>query len=142
VLAPLGRRPCLCPARAPPPAPRAPNTFPPSAPAPVPPSLGSRSGQPLHPLLPPLAPHACPGALLSSGGTPRARADAVLPQGPQQPRAAHIQRCAILVLALGAQSQPFPGAGEAVGIRKAGKVARFGEQGMWWCTFWWWGFGR
>jgi hypothetical protein len=55
-MAPLGRRPRLCVACAPPPpAPRPHNALPPPPPAPVPPSLASRSGQPIYGLFPPLS---------------------------------------------------------------------------------------
>ncbi|KAJ7904104.1 hypothetical protein B0H13DRAFT_2025192, partial [Mycena leptocephala] len=72
--------------------------------------------QPLHALLPPLAPHIRPGAPLRSGGAPRAGGyDTALPQSPGDR--------ALLAHSL------FPALARRWGVRKAGKVARFGEQG-------------
>ncbi|KAJ7923142.1 hypothetical protein B0H13DRAFT_2316832 [Mycena leptocephala] len=88
------------------------------APPPVSPSLASRIGQPLHPILPPLPPHPRPGVPLVSSRAPRA--------GPRRPCAARLHRCPVLFLAARPEPQPFSGVGAEVGIRKAGKMARFG----------------
>ncbi|KAJ7852130.1 hypothetical protein B0H13DRAFT_2359693 [Mycena leptocephala] len=53
---------------------------------------------------------------------------ASLPQGHRRPRAARPRCCAALLPALGAQSYVVPDAGAELGIRKAGKMSRFGEQ--------------
>ncbi|KAJ7904091.1 hypothetical protein B0H13DRAFT_2025154, partial [Mycena leptocephala] len=116
-LAPLGRRPRLCPL---PPLFALPTHFllpllRPYLPLPI-------HRQPLHALLPPLAPHIRPGAPLHSG-------DTALPQKPRRPRAARLQRCLVSFLRLVLSHSLFPALARWWGIRKAGKVARFGEQG-------------
>ncbi|KAJ7870718.1 hypothetical protein B0H13DRAFT_2061554, partial [Mycena leptocephala] len=86
--------------------------------------------QPLHALLPPLAPHIRPGAPLHSGGAPRAGGyDIALPQRPRRPRAARVQCCHVSFLRLVLSHSLFPALARRWGIRKAGKVARFGEEG-------------
>ncbi|KAJ7907170.1 hypothetical protein B0H13DRAFT_2332667 [Mycena leptocephala] len=105
-------RPCEC-SSSPRSAPRLPDALSPPASAPVPPSLASRSGQPHHPVLPPLPPHPCPGVPL---------------------RSCHLMLLAYSVvlfslLRLVLSPSLFPALARRWGIRKAGKLTRFGEHG-------------
>ncbi|KAJ7907171.1 hypothetical protein B0H13DRAFT_2503318 [Mycena leptocephala] len=127
----LGRRPCICPTHGPPPAPRSPDAFPPPALPPVPPSLASRSGQPLHALPLLLAPHPPTPERLSAAGV-----------HPELVKRTQLYLKALGDLALLAYSVVlfsflrlvlshtlFPMLARRWEIRKAGKVARFEEQG-------------
>ncbi|KAJ7817533.1 hypothetical protein B0H13DRAFT_2134984 [Mycena leptocephala] len=69
-------------------------------------------------------------APLRSGSAPRVGGyDTALPQRPRRPRAAGVQRCHVSFLRLVLGHSLFPALARRWGIRKARKVARFGEQG-------------
>ncbi|KAJ7834934.1 hypothetical protein B0H13DRAFT_2426390, partial [Mycena leptocephala] len=140
-LAPLRCRPSLGPSCAHPSAPRSPNAlFPPLLRPYLPLSAGR--GQPLHPLLPPLSPHARPRALVGSADAPRARRnDAALPKAPATSRCSHTAlscsrscgSCSVL-----ACSRRWRGGG---GYGRRGRWRGLGSRGVRLRISWWWGFG-
>ncbi|KAJ7923130.1 hypothetical protein B0H13DRAFT_2655277 [Mycena leptocephala] len=119
-LAALGRRPCICPAHAPPPpAPRSPDTLPPPAPASVPPPSLQSVRNPFTPFF--LLSHPTPAPERLPAAVVRPELVETTQLYLKGPRAARIQHRSVLVLAARAQSQPVLGAGAEVGDLEGGE---------------------